>query len=71
MPGNNKAGEDIDGNWSICQPPNQSNFRQVNPRAGKCAYSTDHAFEQEIYFGNRAGDLWWGAQVDLEQGGRR
>ncbi|KAM5244703.1 HEAT repeat-containing protein 4 isoform 1-T1 [Hipposideros larvatus] len=50
MPGNNKAGEDIDGNWSICQPPNQSNFRQVNPRAGKCAYSTDHAFEQEIYF---------------------
>lgn len=57
MPGNSKTTEDIDGNGNICQPPNQSCFRQVNPRAGKFAYSTDNIFEQEIYFGNGAGDL--------------
>lgn len=57
MPDNSKTTEDIDGNGNICQPPNQSCFRQVNPRAGKFAYSTDNIFEQEIYFGNGAGDL--------------
>nr|XP_019588954.1 PREDICTED: HEAT repeat-containing protein 4 [Rhinolophus sinicus] len=50
MPENSKTTEDIDANGSICQPPNQSYFRQVNPRAGKFAYSTDNIFEQEIYF---------------------
>lgn len=59
MPDNNIA-EDISGKRSICQPRNQSYFRQVNSRAGKFAYSTDNTFEQEIYFGNRAGALWWG-----------
>ncbi|XP_049467337.1 HEAT repeat-containing protein 4 isoform X1 [Panthera uncia] len=49
MPGNNKTAEGIKGK-NICQPPNQRYFRQVNPRAGKFAYSTDNTFEQEIYF---------------------
>nr|XP_044629896.1 HEAT repeat-containing protein 4 isoform X2 [Equus asinus] len=49
MPDNNIA-EDISGKRSICQPRNQSYFRQVNSRAGKFAYSTDNTFEQEIYF---------------------
>ncbi|XP_059995548.1 HEAT repeat-containing protein 4 isoform X2 [Lagenorhynchus albirostris] len=49
-PGISKAAEDIDGKGSIYQPPRQSHFRQVNPRAGKFAYSTDNTFEQEIYF---------------------
>ena len=59
MPGNNKTAEGIKGK-NICQPPNQRYFRQVNPRAGKFAYSTDNTFEQEIYFGNRAGVSCWG-----------
>ncbi|XP_012389572.1 HEAT repeat-containing protein 4 [Orcinus orca] len=49
-PGISKTAEDIDGKGSIYQPPRQSHFRQVNPRAGKFAYSTDNTFEQEIYF---------------------
>uniref|UniRef100_A0A8C3YPT3 HEAT repeat containing 4 n=1 Tax=Catagonus wagneri TaxID=51154 RepID=A0A8C3YPT3_9CETA len=49
MPGN-KTAEATDGKGSIYQPPNQSHFRQVNPQAGKFAYSTDNTFEQEIYF---------------------
>ncbi|XP_040333546.1 HEAT repeat-containing protein 4 isoform X1 [Herpailurus yagouaroundi] len=49
MPGNNKTAEGIKGK-NICQPPNQRYFRQVNPRAGKFAYSTDNTLEQEIYF---------------------
>uniref|UniRef100_A0A4X1TKP3 HEAT repeat containing 4 n=1 Tax=Sus scrofa TaxID=9823 RepID=A0A4X1TKP3_PIG len=49
LPGN-KTAEAIDENRSIYQPPNQSRCRQVNPRAGKFAYSTDNTFEQEIYF---------------------
>uniref|UniRef100_A0A673UF91 HEAT repeat containing 4 n=1 Tax=Suricata suricatta TaxID=37032 RepID=A0A673UF91_SURSU len=49
MPDNNKTAEDIKGK-NIYQPPNQRYFRQVNPRAGKFAYSTDNTFEQEIYF---------------------
>lgn len=53
-PGISKTAEDIDGKGSIYQPPRQSHFRQVNPRAGKFAYSTDNTFEQEIYFGNGA-----------------
>ncbi|XP_053459402.1 HEAT repeat-containing protein 4 [Nycticebus coucang] len=47
MPGNNKTAEDINKKKSICQPRNQSYFQQVNPRV---AYSTDNAFEQEIFF---------------------
>uniref|UniRef100_A0A2K5D640 HEAT repeat containing 4 n=1 Tax=Aotus nancymaae TaxID=37293 RepID=A0A2K5D640_AOTNA len=49
MPGN-KTTEDIHEKMSISQPQNQSYFRQVNPQAGKFAYSTDNTFEQEIYF---------------------
>lgn len=57
----NKTTVDINEKRSICQPPNQSHFRQVNLRAGKFAYSTDNTFEQEIYFGNIPGALWcWG-----------
>lgn len=67
LPGN-KTAEAIDENRSIYQPPNQSRCRQVNPRAGKFAYSTDNTFEQEIYFGNGAGALQWGAAGDMEQG---
>ncbi|XP_003787092.2 HEAT repeat-containing protein 4 [Otolemur garnettii] len=55
MPGNNKTAEDINKKKSITQPPNQSDFRQVNPRVAKFTYSTDNTFEQEIYFGNKAG----------------
>ncbi|XP_036769161.2 HEAT repeat-containing protein 4 [Manis pentadactyla] len=46
----NKTTVDINEKRSICQPPNQSYFRQANLRAGKFAYSTDNTFEQEIYF---------------------
>ncbi|ELV09876.1 HEAT repeat-containing protein 4 [Tupaia chinensis] len=49
-PSNNKTAEDINKRKRISQPSNQSYFRQVNPRAGKFAYSTDNTFEQEIYF---------------------
>ncbi|XP_025864336.1 HEAT repeat-containing protein 4 [Vulpes vulpes] len=49
MPGNNKTAEDIKGK-NVHQSPKQSYFRQVNPRAGKFAYSTANTYEQEIYF---------------------
>lgn len=57
MPGMNKTAEEIDEKGSLYKPPSQSHVRQVNPRAGKFAYSTDNTFEQEIYFGNGAGVL--------------
>ncbi|XP_027408168.1 HEAT repeat-containing protein 4 isoform X2 [Bos indicus x Bos taurus] len=50
MPGMNKTAEEIDEKGSLYKPPSQSHVRQVNPRAGKFAYSTDNTFEQEIYF---------------------
>ncbi|XP_062945803.1 HEAT repeat-containing protein 4 [Cynocephalus volans] len=50
IPGNNKIVEDINEKRSIHQPQDQNYFRQVNPRAGMFAYSTDNTFEQEIYF---------------------
>ncbi|XP_037359574.1 HEAT repeat-containing protein 4 [Talpa occidentalis] len=49
-PCNNETTEDVNGKMRSFWPPNQSYFRQVNPRAGKYAYSTDNTFEQEIYF---------------------
>ncbi|KAM9202484.1 HEAT repeat-containing protein 4 [Dugong dugon] len=52
VPGNNKTAEAVSGKTSNYQSQNQSYFRQVNPRAGKFAYSTDNTFEQEIYFDN-------------------
>ncbi|KAL4693203.1 hypothetical protein H8959_017013 [Pygathrix nigripes] len=45
-----KTTEDIHEKRSLSQPQTQSYFRQVTPRAGKFAYSTDNTFEQEIYF---------------------
>ncbi|XP_052502536.1 HEAT repeat-containing protein 4 [Budorcas taxicolor] len=50
MPGTNKTAEEIDEKGSVYKSPSQSLVRQVNPRAGKFAYSTDNTFEQEIYF---------------------
>uniref|UniRef100_A0A8C5UW99 HEAT repeat containing 4 n=1 Tax=Microcebus murinus TaxID=30608 RepID=A0A8C5UW99_MICMU len=50
MPGDNKTTEGISERKSIFQAQNRSPFRQVNPRAGQFAYSTDNTFEQEIYF---------------------
>ncbi|XP_004754904.2 HEAT repeat-containing protein 4 isoform X2 [Mustela putorius furo] len=50
VPGINETVEDIKRKKNISQPPKESRFRQVNPRAGKFAYSTDNTFEQEIYF---------------------
>ncbi|XP_004682128.1 PREDICTED: HEAT repeat-containing protein 4 isoform X2 [Condylura cristata] len=63
MFGNNKTTEDINGKRRSFWPANQSNFRQVNPRAGKFAYSTDNTFEQEIYFDK--------VQVIHQLGGKR
>ncbi|EGW01628.1 HEAT repeat-containing protein 4 [Cricetulus griseus] len=40
----------IDQERRNIQPPPQNPFRQVNPKAGEFAYSTENAFEQEIYF---------------------
>lgn len=53
-----KTTEDIHEKRSLSQPQTQGHFRQMTPRAGKFAYCTDNTFEQEIYFGNRAGPLW-------------
>ncbi|XP_076979094.1 HEAT repeat-containing protein 4 isoform X2 [Tamandua tetradactyla] len=50
VPSNNKTTETINTKRRNYQTQNESSFRQVNPRAGKFAYSTDNAFEQEIYF---------------------
>ncbi|XP_058511182.1 HEAT repeat-containing protein 4 isoform X2 [Ochotona princeps] len=47
MPKNNKTAEDIKEKRTVSSPQVESCFRQVNPRAGKFAYSTDNAFEQE------------------------
>uniref|UniRef100_G3TDN0 HEAT repeat containing 4 n=1 Tax=Loxodonta africana TaxID=9785 RepID=G3TDN0_LOXAF len=52
VPGNNKTAEAVSRKRTNYQSQNQSYFRQVNPRAGKFAYSTDNTFEQEIYFDN-------------------
>lgn len=54
MPQNNKTAEDIKEKRTISSPQVESCFRQVNPRAGKFAYSTDNAFEQETLLGNGA-----------------
>lgn len=51
LPGNNLTAEGIKEERSNFQPPPQNPFRQVNPKAGEFAYSTDNTFEQEIYFG--------------------
>ncbi|XP_005072864.4 HEAT repeat-containing protein 4 [Mesocricetus auratus] len=50
LPGNNKTAEDIAEERRNYQPPILNPFRQVNPRAGEYAYSTENIFEQEIYF---------------------
>ncbi|XP_057638172.1 HEAT repeat-containing protein 4 isoform X1 [Chionomys nivalis] len=50
LPGNNMTAEGIKEERSNFQPPPQNPFRQVNPKAGEFAYSTDNTFEQEIYF---------------------
>ncbi|CAO2586857.1 HEAT repeat-containing protein 4 [Lemmus lemmus] len=50
LPGNNMTAEGIKERRSNFQPPTESPFRQVNPKAGEFAYSTDNIFEQEIYF---------------------
>ncbi|XP_013362578.1 PREDICTED: HEAT repeat-containing protein 4 isoform X2 [Chinchilla lanigera] len=50
LPSKNATAEDIKEKRKIIQPPKKSYFRQVTPRAGKFAYSTDNTFEQEIYF---------------------
>ncbi|XP_023443618.1 HEAT repeat-containing protein 4 [Dasypus novemcinctus] len=50
VPSNNKTTEGINMKRRNYQTQNESSFRQVNPRAGKFAYSTDNTFEQEIYF---------------------
>lgn len=55
LPGNNMTAEEIQEERSNFQSPTPNPFRQVNPRAGEFAYSTDNTFEQEIYFGNGAG----------------
>ncbi|KAM6202650.1 HEAT repeat-containing protein 4 [Rhynchocyon petersi] len=48
----NKIAKDNSGKPSNYQSQSQSCFRQVNPRAGLFAYSTDNTFEQKIYFDN-------------------
>lgn len=59
--GNNMTAKWILEERSNIQYLPKNPFRQVNPKAGEYAYSTDNAFEQEIYFGN-AGP--WGGSVD-------
>ncbi|XP_031212508.1 HEAT repeat-containing protein 4 isoform X3 [Mastomys coucha] len=49
LPGNTTA-EEIREERSNILHLTKSPFRQVNRRAGEYAYSTDNAFEQEIYF---------------------
>ncbi|XP_051833600.1 HEAT repeat-containing protein 4 [Antechinus flavipes] len=48
--GTNKTAEDIVTERSLFRVPPVQKFQQINPRAGKYAYSTDNVFEQEIYF---------------------
>ncbi|XP_059135511.1 HEAT repeat-containing protein 4 isoform X2 [Peromyscus eremicus] len=50
LPGNNMTAEEIQEERSNFRAPTPNPFRQVNPRAGEFAYSTDNTFEQEIYF---------------------
>ncbi|XP_052041424.1 HEAT repeat-containing protein 4 [Apodemus sylvaticus] len=50
LPGNNMTAEDIREERGKVQHVTKSPFRQVTPKAGEYAYSTDNAFEQEIYF---------------------
>ncbi|XP_006240423.1 HEAT repeat-containing protein 4 isoform X2 [Rattus norvegicus] len=48
--GNNMTAKWILEERSNIQYLPKNPFRQVNPKAGEYAYSTDNAFEQEIYF---------------------
>ncbi|OBS79268.1 hypothetical protein A6R68_18350 [Neotoma lepida] len=50
LPGTNKTADEVKEERSNFQPPTPNPFRQVNPKAGEFAYSTDNTFEQEIYF---------------------
>ncbi|XP_036061389.1 HEAT repeat-containing protein 4 [Onychomys torridus] len=50
LPGNNMTAEEIQEERSNFRSPTPNPFRQVNPKAGEFAYSTDNTFEQEIYF---------------------
>ncbi|XP_048218263.1 HEAT repeat-containing protein 4 isoform X2 [Perognathus longimembris pacificus] len=50
MPGNNMTAKDLKEIKRPVEPVEESFLRQVNPKAGEFAYSTDNAFEQEIYF---------------------
>ncbi|KAL6043239.1 hypothetical protein STEG23_022759 [Scotinomys teguina] len=50
LPGNNMTTEEVKEERSKIQSPALNPFRQVTPKAGVFAYSTDNTFEQEIYF---------------------
>jgi hypothetical protein len=69
IPDNNMTAEDIREKRSTVESPKQSYFRQVNPKAGEFAYSTDNTFEQEIYFGNNSTESCLGAEAGMDQGG--
>ncbi|XP_055449109.1 HEAT repeat-containing protein 4 [Psammomys obesus] len=63
LPGTNRTSEEIQEMRKRLQQPAQTLFRQVNPKAGEYAYSTDNTFEQEIYFD--------GVKIVHEIGGKR
>ncbi|GAB1297608.1 HEAT repeat-containing 4 [Apodemus speciosus] len=63
LPGKNMTAEDIREERSNIQRVTKNPFRQVNRKAGEYAYSTDNAFEQEIYFD--------GVKIVHQIGGRR
>ncbi|KAM4853966.1 HEAT repeat-containing protein 4 isoform 1-T4 [Thomomys bottae] len=50
IPANNMTTKDLKQMKRPTEPSEDSYFRQVNPKAGEFAYSTDNLFEQEIYF---------------------
>ncbi|XP_074091867.1 HEAT repeat-containing protein 4 isoform X2 [Macrotis lagotis] len=50
MIGTNMTTKDIIIKRSLIPTPPVHHLQQINPRAGKYAYTTDNAFEQEIYF---------------------
>uniref|UniRef100_A0A4X2LTJ7 HEAT repeat containing 4 n=1 Tax=Vombatus ursinus TaxID=29139 RepID=A0A4X2LTJ7_VOMUR len=50
MVGTNKTVEDILAERSLFRPQPPQPRQHINPRAGKYAYVTENAFEQEIYF---------------------
>ncbi|XP_072485286.1 HEAT repeat-containing protein 4 isoform X2 [Notamacropus eugenii] len=50
MEGTNKTVEDIIARRSLFRARPTPQWQQINPRAGEYAYSTDNAFEHEIYF---------------------